>query len=192
MPVQVIDAIADLAAAHGLQVHLDGARLWNAAVALDVPPSRLARGAATVMVSFTKALGCPVGSCLAGPTAVIEEAWHARRRFGGAMRQSGILGAACLWALDHNMERIAEDHANARLFAERLAGHPALIVTPPQSNIIMLDLTRHAADEAIKLLERQGVRLVWIGPKRIRAVTHLDVSREEVERAADVIRSVIR
>ncbi len=192
MPVQAIDAIADVAAAHGLQVHLDGARLWNAAVALDVPPSRLARGAVTVMVSFTKALGCPVGSCLAGPAAVIEEAWHARRRFGGAMRQSGILGAACLWALDHNMERIAEDHAHARLLAERLRDHAALTVIPPQSNIVMLDLKCHTAEEALRLLEREGVRLVWFGPKRIRAVTHLDAGRGAVERAAEVILRVLR
>lgn len=192
MPVAVGDAVCQAAAAHGLQVHLDGARLWNAATALDVPPSRLARGAATVMVSFTKALGCPVGSCLAGPTAVIEEAWHARRRFGGAMRQSGILGAACLWALDHNMKRIAEDHANARRFAERLGDHDAFTVTPPQSNIVMLDLKRHTAEEALRLLEREGVRLVWLGPKRIRAVTHLDVSKGDVERAAEIILRVLR
>lgn len=192
MPVAVGDAIYQAAAAHGLPVHLDGARLWNAAAVLDVPPSRLARGAATVMVSFTKALGCPVGSCLAGPAAVIEEAWHARRRFGGAMRQSGILGAACLWALDHNMKRIAEDHANARRFAERLGDHDAFTVTPPQSNIVMLDLKRHTAEEALRLLEREGVRLVWLGPKRIRAVTHLDVTGEDIEKAAEIIRRVLR
>lgn len=192
MTPAVTDAICDAAAAHGLPVHLDGARLWNAAVALGEPPARLARGAATVMVSFTKALGCPVGSCLAGPRALLEEAWHVRRRFGGAMRQSGILAAACLWALDHNLQRIADDHANARRFAERLAGHPALEVTEPQSNIVMLDLLRHTAEEAIGLLEREGVRLVWFGPKRIRAVTHLDVSREDVERAADIITQVLR
>lgn len=191
MPVAVVDAVCEAADAHRLPVHLDGARLWNAAVALGVAPARLARGATTVMVSFTKALGCPVGSCLAGPAALIEEAWHARRRFGGAMRQSGFLAAAGLWALDHNLERIAEDHANARCFAEALSGHPALAVIAPQSNIVMLDLTRHGADQAIGLLERAGVRLVWFGPRRIRAVTHLDVSREEAARAAETIASVL-
>lgn len=192
MPAAAMDAVCQAAAAHPLPVHLDGARLWNAAVALEVPPERLARGATTVMVSFTKALGCPVGSCLAGPAAVIEEGWHARRRFGGAMRQSGILAAACLWALDHHMGRIADDHVHARLFAERLSDHAAVTVIPPHSNIVMLDLTRHTAEEAIRLLEREGVRLVWVGPRRIRAVTHLDVSREDVERAADIIVRVIR
>ena len=106
-PPATVDALCAVARELGLPVHVDGARLWNAAVALGVPPARLVCDATTVMVSFSKGLGCPAGSCLAGPRDLIEQAWHARARFGGAMRQNGILTAACLYALDHNLDRLA-------------------------------------------------------------------------------------
>jgi threonine aldolase len=187
VPPAAMEALAAFAASHGLALHVDGARLWNAAVALQVPVAQLARGATTVMVSFSKGLGCPVGSCLAGSRDVIAEAWHVRARLGGGMRQTGILTAACLYALDHHVERLADDHAHARLLAERLAAHPYLAVTPPQTNIVMLDLERHTADEALALLERAGVKLSQFGPRRLRAVTHLDVTAAEVALAAERI-----
>src|SRR3972149_5435919 len=134
-PPDVMDAIAAVARERELPVHVDGARLWNAAVATEVPAARLVRDATTVMVSFSKGLGCPVGSCLAGPRAVIDEAWHARARFGGGMRQTGILTAACLHALDHHLDRLGQDHLHAKLLGGRLQGHSAFTGGPPETHI---------------------------------------------------------
>jgi threonine aldolase len=193
MPPAVMDGIIAVAQAAGLRVHLDGARLWNGAAALGVPPSRLARGAATVMVSLSKGLGCPVGSCLAFAAGQRPLAWEIRKRLGGGMRQSGILAAAGLYALEHNLQRIADDHANARLLAERLGPCPAVRAAVPETNIVMIDLVRSGDSAATVLptLAEAGVLLVPFGPVRLRAVTHLDVSRSDVARAADVIRSVL-
>jgi threonine aldolase len=193
MPPAVMDGIVAVAQAAGLRVHLDGARLWNGAAALGVPPSRLARGAATVMVSFSKGLGCPVGSCLAFAVEQRPLAWEIRKRLGGGMRQSGILAAAALYALEHNLQRIADDHANARLLAERLGACPTVRVPVPESNIVMIDLVRpgDSADSVLPKLAEAGVLLVPFGAQRLRAVTHLDVSRSDVARAADVIASML-
>ncbi len=193
MPPAVMDGIIAVAQAAGLRVHLDGARLWNGAAALGVPPSRLARGAATVMVSLSKGLGCPVGSCLAFAAGQRSLAWEIRKRLGGGMRQSGILAAAGLYALEHNLQRIADDHANARLLAERLGPCPAVRAAVPETNIVMIDLVRpgDSAATVLPTLAEAGVLLVPFGPVRLRAVTHLDVSRSDVARAADVIRSVL-
>ena len=194
MPVEVMDGVVGAARAAGLPVHLDGARLWNAAAALGVSPARLAQGAATVMVSLSKGLGCPVGSCLAFAAGERARAWEIRKRLGGGMRQSGILAAAGLYALDHHLRRIAEDHENARLLAERLSGCPALRPSNPDTNIVMIDLVRAGdrEDEAIAKLTAAGVRLAPFGSRRLRAVTHLDVSRADVIRAAELIGSTLR
>jgi threonine aldolase len=190
-PPDVVDAICAVAREHGVPVHVDGARLWNAALAAGVPPARLVRDATTVMVSFSKGLGCPVGSCLAGPRAVMEEAWHARARFGGGMRQSGILTAACWYALEHNLARLGDDHANARMLADRLAGCPGLTVVPPETNIVMLDLARLTSEDAIARLAAAGVKVSHFGPRRVRIVTHLDVTADEVARAGEIIRRIV-
>jgi threonine aldolase len=190
-PPEVVDAICAVAREHGVPVHVDGARLWNAAVGAGVPPARLVKDATTVMVSFSKGLGCPVGSCLAGPRAVMEEAWHARARFGGGMRQSGILTAACWYALEHNLARLGEDHVHARLLADRVAGCAGFTVVPPETNIVMLDLVRLTSDEAIARLAAAGVKVSRFGPRRVRAVTHLDLTAKDVEAAAEVIGTVI-
>jgi threonine aldolase len=194
--VAPLDRVRDLSAAaraRGVRVHLDGARLWNAAVALGLPVSGLTRGASTVMVSFSKGLGCPVGSCLALGAGDRAVAWEIRRRLGGGMRQSGLLAAAALWALDHNLSRIGEDHEHAKLLAERLAVSPALRIAPPETNIVMIDFVREGdtAETVLPRLARAGVLLVPFGPRRLRAVTHLDVSRRDVERAADLIAHVL-
>jgi threonine aldolase len=191
MPVETMRAIRALADRHGLPLHLDGARLWNAAAALGVAPAVLGSVATTVMVSFSKGLGCPVGSCLAGPRDLLREGWTIRKRLGGGMRQSGILTAACLYALDHTLPRLADDHAAAKILAERLAGHPAVTVRPPSTNIVMLDLKAHRADDAVRLLAEAGVLVVSFGPTRLRAVTHLDVTPEMVAQAADTIARVL-
>jgi threonine aldolase len=192
MPVAVGDAIGSLAREVRLPLHLDGARLWNAAAALGVPPARLAAPADTVMVSLSKGLGCPIGSCLAFPPEARDEVWEIRKRFGGGMRQSGILTAAGLWALEHNLGRLAEDHLNARRLADGLVGHPAVRPLPPETNIVMLDLTRHMADDVIPKLAERGVLVTAFGPKRLRAITHLDVSAADVERAIEVIAEELR
>ena len=159
MPLAQMDAIAALAKERALPLHVDGARLWNAAAAQDVPAGSLVRHAATVMVAFSKALGCPVGSCLAFDGFSRREVWEIRKRLGGGMRQSGILAAACLYALDNNLGRIADDHANARRLAAALDGHPALKPLKPDSNIVMLDLVRpqDTADAVTQKLAGNGV-----------------------------------
>jgi len=193
MAPDVMTGIVAAARAAGLPVHLDGARLWNAAAALGAPLSRLAAGAATVMVSFSKGLGCPVGSCLGFRAADRARAWEIRKRLGGGMRQSGILAAAALWALDHVLPRLPEDHANARLLAERLADCAGVRAVPPESNIVMLDLLRErdTADVVVPKLAQQGLLLVPFGVRRLRAVTHLDVGRADIERAARIVAGVL-
>ncbi len=193
MPVVTWDAIVATARERAVPVHLDGARLWHAAVAQKAPPARVARGAASVMVSLSKGLGCPVGSCLVGDREFIGRAREARRRFGGAMRQSGILSAAGLYALEHHVERLGDDHAKARLLADRLQGHSRVAPLAPDTNIVMLDLTADglSADDAVARLADAGVLVVPFGPRRLRAVTHLDVSTDDVVWATDVIGTVL-
>jgi threonine aldolase len=193
MPVATADAIGALASEIGVPLHLDGARLWNAAAALGVAPDRLAAPARTVSVCFSKGLGAPVGSCLAFPAEHRRELWEIRKRLGGGMRQSGILAAAALFALDHNLGRIADDHANARRLADGLRGHPAVAPLPPDTNIVMLDLLRErdTADAVVRALAEHGVLVVSFGPKRLRAVTHLDVTADDIDRAVGIIAAVL-
>ena len=193
MPVAVADGVGALARELKLPLHLDGARIWNAAAALGVPPARLAAPATTVMVSLSKGLGCPVGSCLAFPEAAREDVWEIRKRLGGGMRQSGILTAAGLYALEHNLGRIAEDHANAKKLAAGLAGHPAVRMIPPDTNILIVDLLREGdtSEGVIPKLAAKGVLVTSFGPKRLRAVTHLDVSAADIERAVGIIAGVL-
>ncbi|HXY70683.1 MAG TPA: GntG family PLP-dependent aldolase [Gemmatimonadales bacterium] len=194
MPVAVADGVGALAKELRLPLHLDGARLWNAAAALGVPPARLAAPATTVMVSLSKGLGCPVGSCLAFPKEAREEAWEIRKRLGGGMRQSGILTAAGLWALEHNLGRIAEDHANAKRLADGLAGHPAVRMIPPETNILIVDLLREpdTSDTVIPRLAARGVLVTSFGPRRLRAVTHLDVTDSDIRKAIEIIAEVLK
>ncbi|MBI1967015.1 MAG: aminotransferase class I/II-fold pyridoxal phosphate-dependent enzyme [Gemmatimonadetes bacterium] len=194
MRPEVMAGVVTAAAQAGLPVHLDGARLWNAAAALGLPPARLTTGAATVMVAFSKGLGCPVGSCLAFRKELRSRAWEIRKRLGGGMRQSGILAAAALYALAHNLTRITEDHENARLLAERLSDCPTVRPSVPETNIVMIDLVREqdSSDMVIAKLAQAGVLVVPFGPRRLRAVTHLDVSRQDVERAAEIVATVLR
>jgi threonine aldolase len=189
----VFQGLVRLARDRGLGVHLDGARLWNAAAAQGVKPAVLTKGADTVMVSLSKGLGCPVGSCLGFKKAWRPRAWEIRKRLGGGMRQSGILAAAGLYALDHNLDRIAEDHANAKEFSAILCDSQSVRRTDPQSNIVMIDLLREqdTSDSVIPMLAQAGVRLERFGPRRLRAVTHLDVSRADVVRAARIIRETL-
>jgi threonine aldolase len=193
LPPVEMAAIVAAAQAAGLHVHLDGARLWNAATALGVSPARVVLGVTTVMVSFTKGLGCPVGSCLAFARERRPAAWEIRKRLGGGMRQSGVLAAAALYALEHHLPEIARDHEHARLLAERLSRSSAVTVAAPETNIVMIDLTR-AVDTAERVAPRlaaAGLRVAPWGPKRLRAVTHRDVSAADVERAAEIVATVL-
>ncbi len=194
MPAATADALGALATELGIPLHLDGARIWNAAAALGVPPARLAAPAMTVSVCLSKGLGAPVGSVLAFPAEHRAELWEIRKRLGGGMRQSGILAAAGLYAIEHNLGRVGEDHANAKRLADGLRGHPALAPLTPETNIVMIDLVREqdTADAVLKKLAAKGVLLVSFGPKRLRAVTHLDVSSSDIERAIVLIAEVLR
>lgn len=189
-----MQAVVRSAREAGLRVHLDGARLWNAAAAAGVEPARLTQGVDTVMVSISKGLGCPVGSCLGFRTDWRPRAWEIRKRLGGGMRQSGILAAAGLYALDNNLGRIAEDHENAKRFAQILSDSQTIRPSDPETNIVMVDLQRDGASavEASAQLAKAGVRMSAYGPKRLRAVMHLDVTRADVERAARIVVETLR
>jgi len=189
LPIAEWDALVALARDRDLPLHLDGARLWHAAAVQGEPIARVGRGATTITACLSKGLGCPVGSCLMSNRDVIERARRIRRRLGGAMRQTGILAAAGLYALDHNLERLSDDHANAALLAERLRDHPAVEPVEPDTNIVMLDLIGSGltAEAVLPKLAEAGVLMVPFGPTRLRAVTHLDVTAEEVATAADIV-----
>lgn len=190
-PLEEAERVAAAARQHGVATFLDGARLWNAAVASGQPFARLAAPFDLVAVALSKALGAPGGSLLAGSRDIIAQAVRSRRMFGGAMRQIGILAAAGLYALDHNLERLAEDHENARLIAKRLAASPCVTIdlANVQTNLVFFELADQAPD-APTIVERakeRGVLVFAFGPRRIRAVTHLDVSREACERAGEIL-----
>jgi len=185
------DAIAAAARAHRLPVHLDGARLWNAAVATHVSEERLAASAETVMVSFAKGLGAPVGAALAGSAAAMEDAVAARRRLGGGMRQSGVLAAAALYGIAHNRARLGDDHANAQLFARLVDGAGGARVVTPDTNIVMIDLPRADATAVVARAAALDVLLSLWTPTRVRAVTHLDVDAALVRRAAELLARVL-
>jgi threonine aldolase len=184
-------AIAEAARASGHTTFLDGARLWNAAAALGVEPTELATPFDVVAVSFSKGLGAPGGSMLAGSRSFVDAAIRYRRMAGGAMRQVGIFAAAADHALDHHLDRLVEDHANARLLAERLATAPGveLDLATVQTNIVVARLGPDAPDAAtvVARAREAGVLIVVLGPRTIRAVTHLDATRDGVARAADVL-----
>jgi threonine aldolase len=188
-------AICETARELGLASYLDGARLFNAAAASGDSLAELAAPFDFVSVALSKGLGCPVGSLIAGRYAGIVRARRARRMFGGAMRQSGILAAAGLYALDHNFSRLVDDHANARLLAERLAGLRGvrLDLATVQSNIVIFRMEEGAPDATtiVARAEEAGVRVSAFGERTVRAVTHLDVSREQCRRAADLLAAVI-
>jgi threonine aldolase len=194
LPPGEMAAIVAVGRAAGLELHLDGARLWNAATALQVSPARLVLGVTTVMVSYSKGLGCPVGSCLAFAGRRRAAAWEIRKRLGGGMRQSGVLAAAGLYALEHHLPGIAKDHEHARVLAAGLADCRAVRVETPETNIVMIDLVRDTdtTDTVIPRLAAAGLLVLSFGTKRLRAVTHRDVGRPEIERAAALVSQVLQ
>ncbi|MGD2121934.1 MAG: GntG family PLP-dependent aldolase [Gemmatimonadota bacterium] len=194
LPYQAMQEISDLAREAGLPLHLDGARLWHACAETGLSPADYGSLADTVMVCLSKGLGAPVGSLLAGSEDLMERAWRVRRRLGGGMRQSGFLAAAGLHALDHHRQRLADDHVRARALAEGAGRIPGISVVPPETNIVMLDLTSPAlsVEDVLAEMAAEGVLLVRFGPRRLRAVTHLDVDDAGIERALGALSQVAK
>jgi threonine aldolase len=181
-------AVAERARSRGFATHLDGARVWNASVACGIDVVDLCAPFDTVNVCFSKGLGAPAGSAFCGPTKLVDEARRLRKRWGGAMRQVGVLAAAALYALAHHRARLADDHTKARAFAEKMAraGGVSVDVARVETNIVNLELVRPAQDVA-RVARDAGVLINASGPKRLRAVTHLDVSPADIDAAAEVI-----
>lgn len=191
----VCRAVVTTAHAAGLAVHLDGARLFNASVALGLTPAEVAGEADTISVCLSKGLGAPVGSVLVGSREHIYEARRLRKRMGGGMRQVGVLAAAGLYALDYHFDRLADDHSAARALAHGLDGCPGIAALAPDTNIVMIDLIpsrRVDANEFADHARVHGVLLSAFGEFRLRAVTHLEVSMDDAMVAAEVIRKVAR
>ena len=192
-PLDRFESVAAAGRECGLHVHIDGARLMNACVALGVPPSAFTRHADTVSLCFSKGLGAPVGSALAGPAPLIARARRFRKMFGGAMRQSGLLAAAAIHALDHHVARLAEDHANARRLAAIVAAIDGLSLegtpdsVPTNMVFFTVDPRLGTAQDFCARLAAHGVAAIGMGPGRIRMVTHLDVSAADIDRTARAI-----
>ena len=184
-----LDAVYDVLVAareHDLRTHMDGARLMNAVIASGVSAAEFAGGFDTAWLDFTKGLGAPVGAGLCGSEELIAEAWRWKQQMGGAMRQAGIVAAGCLYALDHNVERLAEDHEHARVLAEGLAELGCEVVAP-ETNIVVFS----APEGFVDAMGRHAIELSGTPDGRVRAVTHLDVGRAEVDEALKVARTLL-
>ncbi len=195
-PLEGIEAVAEVAHGRGLKVHMDGARLPNAVVASGVAARDFSAPCDSVWIDLSKGLGCPVGAVLAGPAAFIEEAFRCKHQFGGAMRQAGIIAAAGVYALEHNVERLAEDHANARALAEGLAATDGILLDleTVETNMVYFDVedATMSAPTMCKALETEhGVRMGALDDKTIRAVTHLDVAADDITVALNAIRKLL-
>ncbi|GIW73634.1 MAG: threonine aldolase [Phycisphaerales bacterium] len=194
-PVEAIDAVAERTHALGLRLHVDGARLWNASVASGQPMARLVRDADSVSVCFSKGLGAPVGSALAADQATIDLARRWRKMLGGAMRQAGVIASAALYAMEHHVQRLAEDHARARRLAEGIARCAGMTLDPPEvaTNIVYARLgagrplaeQRRLADGFVASMAERGVGLLAEGDGRVRAVLHLGIDDAQLERALE-------
>ncbi len=194
-PVEEIKRIAAFARERGLRLHLDGARLWNASAATNIPLKEFARVCDSVSVCFSKGLGAPVGSALAGSRELIERARRVRKMFGGGMRQVGVLAAAALYALEHQRGRLVEDHRNAQRLAEGLSNLPGVRIdlASVQTNIVMIDLAemKREAATVVSQLREEGVWVVPFGKHVLRAVTHLEISAEAIAHALAAFQKVL-
>ncbi len=192
-PMAKLAAVLETAHEAGMATHMDGARLMNAVIAAGVPVQDMAAGADSVWLDFTKGLGAPLGAVLCGSAAFIDEAWRWKQRLGGSLRQAGLCAAGCLYALDHNIERLAEDHANAKALARGLAQIPGIAVEQPDTNLVFFDTagTGLTADGLATRIRREGVQISTMGRHRARACTHLDVDRDGIELAVRVIRHAV-
>ena len=194
-PAGDVAAITRRARELGLRLHLDGARLWNASTATGIALSDLAAPFDTATVCFSKGLGAPIGSALAGPRAQLEDARRLRKMLGAGMRQAGIIAAAAVYAIAHHRGRLAEDHEHARLFYQKIRSgvdSQKVSVVAPETNIVSIDLAAKTADLAMARAKADGLLISAIVPTRLRAVFHLDVNRQETETAADTLLRAIR
>lgn len=193
MTARDLHRIALVAHEHSLPLHLDGARLWNAAAATTVPEAEFTAHVDTVMVSLSKGLGCPVGSLLAGTRDHMDAARWVRRRLGGGMRQSGILAAAGIYALQNNRARLGEDHANALALAQYAQSIEGLRVREPQTNIVMMDVERTdiTAGDIVSRLKERGILMAEFTPTRLRAVTHMDADEAAIRTAGEALVEVM-
>ncbi|MBL8299495.1 MAG: low-specificity L-threonine aldolase [Rhodanobacteraceae bacterium] len=194
-PLAQLTEVAAAAHAHGLVTHMDGARLLNAVVATGIAAAEFARDYDSVWIDFSKGLGAPGGAVLAGSGEFIREATRLKLRWGGAMRQSGIIAAACDYALDHHVTRLADDHANAAALAQGIAQIDGLAIDPSsvETNLVYFDITRAdlTAAQLCARLQQQGVRMGEMGPRTVRAVTHLDVDGAAVRKALAALRDLV-
>lgn len=192
-PLEALRAASDAARSQGLRVHLDGARIFNAAVALGVEASEIAACADTVTFCLSKGLACPVGSIFCGSKETVEEAKRWRKRLGGGMRQVGVLAAAGLVALDHMVDRLAEDHANARTLAEGLAELPGVRcdLARVQTNLVFFELDAMPAPVFTHECAKRGLLSDWMGPRRMRFVTHYGIDAEDIQSALTICEEVL-
>jgi threonine aldolase len=190
-PREQLSAVMAVAREAGLRLHMDGARLMNAVVASGLSAASWAEGFDTVWVDFSKGLGAPVGACLAGSRALIDEAWRYKQMWGGAMRQAGIVAAGALYALDHHVERLADDHALAASLARELSDLPGVTLDPASvtTNIVVFEVDD--APGLVAALADAGVKMGALGPHTVRAVTHLDVDADGVAQAVEAVRSAL-
>jgi threonine aldolase len=188
-----LDQIVAIAKANGLITHMDGARLLNATVATGISPREMTAGWDSAWIDFSKGLGAPIGGALAGSAAFIDEVWRWKQRLGGSMRQSGIVAAACVYALDHHVERLADDHANARALARGLAQIDGVVVQEPETNLVFFkpDGAGVPAEKMVAELRTRGVSLAMMDG-RIRACTHLDVTAAMIEETIGHVREIVR
>lgn len=193
--LESLQAIRSWATERGIPIHLDGARLFNACIARGYSAAEVAAQCDSVSICFSKGLGCPMGSVLVGSKELITRARRARKVFGGALRQAGIPAAACLYALDHSIERLAIDHANAKLFAEKIAEIPGVILDPTlvETNLVFFEIDPALATGAqvSQALSTRGVKMYATGPQRLRACFHLDVDRDATLRAIAAVKDVL-
>lgn len=189
--LDAIHAVCQRARDHKLLTHLDGARLFNAEVASGVPARAFAEPFDSAWIDLSKGLGCPVGGVLAGSRDFIENAWYVKHRLGGAMRQAGIIAAAGIYALEHNVERLAEDHAHARRLAEGLGTIPGITIDASSVETNVVFFQADGAEQLARRLEAAGVSVGVYGPSTLRAVTHLDVDRQAVDAAIRIISTVM-
>lgn len=195
-PLDQLERVGNWARDNGLKVHIDGARLFNACAARGYSPKEVAAHVDTVSICFSKGLGCPMGSVLVGTSEVIQRARRARKIFGGALRQAGIPAAACVYALDHNIARLSEDHANASLFAQLISAIPGVSINPEavETNLVFfeIDPTYGTAAQVSASLRACGVHINPAGGRqRMRACTHLDVNESQIRRAADILQEIL-
>ena len=192
-PHERLSDIVTLAKQHGIATHMDGARLMNACAATGISARDMAAGWDSVWIDFSKGLGAPIGAVIAGSTAFIDEVWRWKQRLGGAMRQAGVCAAACIHALDHHVDRLADDHANAKALARGLSQIAGVTVQEPQTNLVFFESfgAELPGDKLVAALRARGVLLAMMDG-RIRACTHLDVSAAMIDETIGLVREILR